>query len=372
MELLGIGEFARRTRLSPGALRRYDESGLLPPARVDGASGYRWYAPAQVERARWVLLLRQIGVPLAEIKVILGLDAGAAAERVGAFWSVAEAEHAARRDLAGYFVDLLQGKRTVMYEVCVRELPARSLLSLHCQVRADSFDAVGKGFLRQLRGEGIPRPDGVAGAPFVVFHGNVDEDGDGPVEWCWPVLGDEADEFAAKVPELRLRTEEAHQEAFIHAETSDVSEARTTAFTESLADLGRPAASVDGRSHPAGSGASAAVCRRMRKLRLGCSSPLTRTAGEPEEVGGSALPRTAAITRFMGIRHVPCWCNADVERLSARSRCRGPFCVARLSHPRVAAGAGFQPGRDAIRTSSIAVSSFGVRRSGPTPPCPPS
>ena len=79
MDLMGIGEFARLSRLSPKALRLYDELGLLPPARVDLDSGYRWYACGQLDQARLVASLRQIGVPLAQITVILGLEALAAA-----------------------------------------------------------------------------------------------------------------------------------------------------------------------------------------------------------------------------------------------------------------------------------------------------
>ena len=86
MDLMGIGEFAR---LSPKALRLYDELGLLPPARVDLDSGYRWYACRQLDQARLVASLRQIGVPLAQIKVILGLDAHAAAREVAAYWMTA-------------------------------------------------------------------------------------------------------------------------------------------------------------------------------------------------------------------------------------------------------------------------------------------
>jgi PPM family protein phosphatase len=65
MSLMGIGEFAELSWLSPRALRLYDELGLLPPARVDPDSGYRWYAPAQLERARLVASLRQLDIPLA-------------------------------------------------------------------------------------------------------------------------------------------------------------------------------------------------------------------------------------------------------------------------------------------------------------------
>jgi PPM family protein phosphatase len=74
MDLVSIGEFARLSRLSAKALRLYDELGLLPPARVDPESGYRFYEVEQLDRARLVASLRQIGVTLAQIKVILDLE----------------------------------------------------------------------------------------------------------------------------------------------------------------------------------------------------------------------------------------------------------------------------------------------------------
>ncbi|MFE1546899.1 MerR family transcriptional regulator [Streptomyces sp. NPDC058718] len=107
-----IGEFARASRLSAKALRRYDELGLLTPARVDAHSGYRYYAGAQVERARLVAWLRRIGMPLAEVRDVCalhGTDPGAAARTVRAHWARVEAETAARRDLAASLVDRLGG-----------------------------------------------------------------------------------------------------------------------------------------------------------------------------------------------------------------------------------------------------------------------
>jgi DNA-binding transcriptional MerR regulator len=47
MDLMTIGAFAERTRLSPKALRLYDRLGLLPPARTDPDSGYRFYSEDQ-------------------------------------------------------------------------------------------------------------------------------------------------------------------------------------------------------------------------------------------------------------------------------------------------------------------------------------
>jgi DNA-binding transcriptional MerR regulator len=217
MDLMGIGEFARLSRLSPKALRLYDELGLLPPARVDLDSGYRWYACGQLDQARLVASLRQIGVPLAQIKVILGLDARAAAGQVAAYWTGAEAGHADRRALAGYLLDRLNGKRPVMHEIAVRDIPARSLLTLLRYVHADEQIPVGrKFFIERMRGGSVPSPEGIAGAPFMIYHAEVTEDSDGPVEWCWPVPDDQAAAIAARFPDLTLRTEPAHQEAFIH------------------------------------------------------------------------------------------------------------------------------------------------------------
>lgn len=107
MGLLTIGAFARASRLSPKALRLYDELGLLPPARVDPHSGYRLYDPAQLERARLVAWLRRLGMPLARIRTVCALDPGAAAREVRAYWAQVEADTAARRDLAAFLVDQL-------------------------------------------------------------------------------------------------------------------------------------------------------------------------------------------------------------------------------------------------------------------------
>ncbi|WP_223290879.1 MerR family transcriptional regulator [Streptomyces avicenniae] len=69
--LLSIGVFARRVGLTPSALRFYDDCGVLRPARVDAATGYRWYAPQQVDRAVTVRRLRAAGLPLVDARAVL-------------------------------------------------------------------------------------------------------------------------------------------------------------------------------------------------------------------------------------------------------------------------------------------------------------
>jgi DNA-binding transcriptional MerR regulator len=216
MTLLSIGEFARLSRLSAKALRRYDELGLLRPERVDPDTGYRWYAAGQLEQARLVAALRKIGVPLARIEPMLGLPAGAVAEQVSTWWAGAEAEHAARRDLTGYLVDRLNGKETIMYEVATRDVPERALLCLKRNVDVQGAWALGKEFVGIMQSRPLPRIDSEPGWAFTIYHGEVSEDSDGPVEWCRPVPADQAEALAAQYPELTLRTEPAHQEAYVH------------------------------------------------------------------------------------------------------------------------------------------------------------
>jgi DNA-binding transcriptional MerR regulator len=220
MGVVTIGEFARLARLSPKALRIYDQSGLLPPARVDPATGYRWYSTEQVEQARLVSSLRQLGMPLAEIKPVLQSDPACRAGRIADWWADVEAEHAARRTLVGYLADVVTGREDPMSDrnrkVELRDMPARSVLCQMRHVTDDEALAVGKAFIGSFREASIRPQEGIAGAPFVIYYGEVNQDSDGPVEWCWPVPDHEAADLAARFPHLTLRTDTAHQEAFIH------------------------------------------------------------------------------------------------------------------------------------------------------------
>jgi DNA-binding transcriptional MerR regulator len=215
VEEMSIGEFARRSRLSAKALRLYDGLGLLSPARVDELSGYRYYEAVQLEQARLIAALRQVGVPLTTVKELLALDPPEVAERVTAFWREAEARHAGQRELVTVLVDRLSRRSTVMYEVATRDIPQRSLLSLKRNVDESSLWAFGKEFVAILRDPRLPRLPGREGAVFSIYWGQVSADSDGPVEWCKPVPGTEAEGLAAQFPELTLRVEPAHREAYV-------------------------------------------------------------------------------------------------------------------------------------------------------------
>jgi DNA polymerase-3 subunit beta len=63
----GIGAVAKASGLTVSALRFYDAAGVLVPAVVDAATGYRRYTDEQVRAARLVAGLRRVGMPVADI-----------------------------------------------------------------------------------------------------------------------------------------------------------------------------------------------------------------------------------------------------------------------------------------------------------------
>ncbi|MFF4659359.1 MerR family transcriptional regulator [Streptomyces sp. NPDC001381] len=196
-ELLTIGVFAARARLSAKALRLYDRLGLLAPAHVDEVSGYRYYRAAQVDRARLVAMLRQLDMPLARIAEIVGTPVGAeAGDRLAAYWGEVEARFAAQRTLAAYLRGRLSGRSSEMYEkfeIAMAEVPARVVVTETRHTLADELPAWIPASLGRLE-EAAGECGGSIGAPFVVYHAEVSMESDGPAEACVPV----ADEAAAR------------------------------------------------------------------------------------------------------------------------------------------------------------------------------
>ncbi|WP_097254034.1 MerR family transcriptional regulator [Streptomyces sp. Ag109_G2-15] len=195
-ELLTIGAFAARARLSAKALRLYDRLGLLAPAHVDEASGYRYYRADQVERARLVALLRQLDMPLARIAEVVGARGTEAADLLAAYWADVETRVAGQRTLAEYLRGRLSGRSSEMYDKFVVEtvdVPAQVVITETRHTLADELPAWIGGSLTRLL-EAARECGGVAGAPFVVYHSEVSMESDGPAESCVPV----ADEAAAR------------------------------------------------------------------------------------------------------------------------------------------------------------------------------
>jgi DNA-binding transcriptional MerR regulator len=103
--LLPIGEFAAATQLSPKALRLYDEQRLLQPARIDAASGYRYYRGEQVALGRLIRTLRDMDLSLVDIAEIVA--AGGARAEVLVSELAKELDHRYSREKRAFQVALL-------------------------------------------------------------------------------------------------------------------------------------------------------------------------------------------------------------------------------------------------------------------------
>ncbi|PKW09330.1 DNA-binding transcriptional regulator, MerR family [Streptomyces sp. 1222.5] len=239
-ELLTIGAFAARARLSAKALRLYDRLGLLAPAHVDAASGYRYYRADQVEHARLVALLRQLDMPLARIAEVTGAGGAEAAERLAAYWADVEARVAGQRTLVEYLRGRLSGRSSEMYEkfaIEIIDVPAQVVITESRHTLADELPAWIGASLGRLEA-GARECGGVTGAPFVVYHSEVSMESDGPAESCVPVAdGAAARAWAGRqgrARETTVRVEPAARLAYTRITKAQVAHPQILAAFEAV------------------------------------------------------------------------------------------------------------------------------------------
>lgn len=218
---LTIGEFSQLTRLSAKALRLYHELGLVVPSRVDPDSGYRLYSESQVPRARLVALLRRLEMPLSTIARVVELDGEEAARALTEWWAGVEATAGERRELVAYLRERLTGGGPMPYQIEQRSLPARTVVSISRYLRSHETDAFFDDAFGRLRALG-PGLKGIAGAPYLIFYGEVSEDSDGPMELCRPVAADREALDGAVAGDMQVRIEGAHDEGYIRMPYRDV------------------------------------------------------------------------------------------------------------------------------------------------------
>jgi DNA-binding transcriptional MerR regulator len=204
------GEFSRRSQLSIKALRLYDRLGLLRPAAVDGRNGYRGYDESQLLTARLIVLLRSLDMPLHEVARVVAAAGPEAADLIETYWASQERRFASQRQVAatlrlGVAASDPPGDQLPVHE---RYVPEQLVLTEQRHVYIGQL-----AWTREATARLVARADrcgGVAGERFVIFHGLVSADSDGPVEVCVPVThvpDDPAD--------VAWRVEAGHHEAFI-------------------------------------------------------------------------------------------------------------------------------------------------------------
>lgn len=192
MQEMTAGDFSRATGLSPKALRLYADSGLLLPRRIDEHNGYRYYGQEQLGRAERITMLRRAGAPLAVVAdVVDATDSAQSAQTLADWWRRRQRLHGEQQNVVDFVlaelatehredVELIVRRRAVK-ECTVASITRRVLQPdlVDCFIHAEQLISV------HLADHGASRT-----AEFwVIYHGAVSPDSDGPIEVCVPFDG---------------------------------------------------------------------------------------------------------------------------------------------------------------------------------------
>jgi DNA-binding transcriptional MerR regulator len=203
-KLLLAGEFGEAAGLSAKALRLYAEQGLLPPAEVDPATGYRYYDPAQLSKARLIRRLRALGLPLARIGHLAELSPAARALELRG-WLRAER---ARLDERAAVIEAVGAGPVpeLVAAVRLRDMPARKVVSRSRRINSTELDEHVRTAEQQIRdhlgGSDEPR--------LVFFEDLVTPDSEGVVEVAVPYVG-----TVEPVAGVNIRLISAHTAAWL-------------------------------------------------------------------------------------------------------------------------------------------------------------
>ena len=133
-----MGDFSRATHLSVKTLRHYHQVGLLEPVTVNPDTGYRYYSAGQIPTAQVIRRLRDLEIPVADVKAVLAApDAPARNALIAAHLNRLEAELAQTRDAVESLRNLLQPPEGPM-AIEHRSVPAAAAAAVRAVVdRAD-------------------------------------------------------------------------------------------------------------------------------------------------------------------------------------------------------------------------------------------
>jgi DNA-binding transcriptional MerR regulator len=205
-----IGDFSRIARVSARLLRFYDEIGLFVPAHADARSGYRYYVIEQLAELNRILVLKELGFNLDQVRDILRSKVDPSELRNMLVLRRNDVEQtlaleSRRLQQIETRIAQLESDGTLSADdVIVRAEPAREIVSLRRVV--PSF-AAARGLILELRELARPwLPRGSAPTLLAIAHSPQFEQDEIDVEFGFVV--DEAQGLAPG-PSLTRRTLEA-------------------------------------------------------------------------------------------------------------------------------------------------------------------
>lgn len=192
-----IGDFSRIARVSARQLRFYEEVGLFEPAHTDPATGYRFYSVAQLAELNRIIVLKELGFSLDEVRGIVRSGIGAEELRAMLLVRRRDAERALNeqaqrlRHIETRIAQLESDGALSAEDVVLRTEPAARYFSLRRTVA--SF-VQARGLIAELRDKGRPLLRGLrTGRLVAVAHSPQFEHNEIDVEFGYVLEQGQAD-----------------------------------------------------------------------------------------------------------------------------------------------------------------------------------
>jgi DNA-binding transcriptional MerR regulator len=201
---LSSGQFATASQLSYKALRLYHDQGLLLPAYVDRFTNYRYYKTEQLHTARLIRFLREIEMPLTEIKGVLAVvdsQPEEALKIVHRYLQSFESRLSAARRVVQNLESTIRNKEKPMaFKVETKTMPAMRVVCIEKHITVDQLDSFIRESCGKLNALVTVQKGKLVGEPFGIYHGPINQEDDGPIQVCWQFEGqiDDSDEIAVQ------------------------------------------------------------------------------------------------------------------------------------------------------------------------------
>jgi len=186
---VSIGGFAAATHLSVKTLRHYHEVGLLEPSEVDPSSGYRYYSYEQIPTAQVIRRLRNLEMPVGELKAVLAAPNPDSRQRlISEHLGRLQTQLAATQAAVNELQELL-GRPQVDRPVEQRSVPAMPALAIHDVVDREDVLAWWHGALGELRATVTAQKLRPAGPPGGLYATEIFEHDRGDATVFVPIDG---------------------------------------------------------------------------------------------------------------------------------------------------------------------------------------
>jgi len=202
--LLAIGRFSAATGLSHKALRIYDDMGLLSPSHTDAFTGYRYYEADQVRRGQLIRRMREMEMSLQAIREVLAASPTEAERLLTGYRREFDLRNRQVHQITSQLIHSLRQEETNMtLSVEPREIAPQQVVFIEGHVLVNDIDNFIKNSLATLH-EFVQEQGGtITGAPLGIYHGQINEQDDGPLEVCLPAAGAFSVRGDIQVRELR-------------------------------------------------------------------------------------------------------------------------------------------------------------------------